>query len=193
MTDEQIEIPGYDFGSPSAAISPLTLAELHQMEQTLGWTDEDAQILLRHSAFFEKHAEPMVVSWRAVIAAHPHLAMWFFDPDHKPDEAYKARVKNRFVQWAIDVATRPHDRSWLNYQEEIGLRHVPSKKNMTDGRHTPAVVPLRHLLTFLPVVLDIGSFLEEGIGDQKASKSIQAAWTKAVHLHIALWLSLIHI
>ena len=187
MLKGQTEIAGYDFGSSSVARSPLTLEELRQMEETLGWTTKDAEILLKHSAFFEKQAEAMVDSWRAVIGAQPHLAQWFFAPDGRPDDDYKARVKSRFVQWVVDVATRPRDRAWLNYQEEIGRRHTPAKKNKTDDRHTPAVVPLRFLLTFVPVVADIGGFLESEIQDRQASALIQAAWTKAVHLHIALW------
>jgi len=38
------------------------------------------------------------------------------------------QLKRRFVQWVVDVAIRPHDRAWLDYQEEIGLRHTPEKK-----------------------------------------------------------------
>jgi hypothetical protein len=33
-------------------------------------------------------------------------------------------VKRRFVQWVIDTCARPRDAAWLNYQEEIGLRHI---------------------------------------------------------------------
>jgi hypothetical protein len=54
---------------------------------------------------------------------------WFVEPNGKPDDEYKASVKRRFVQWVIDAAVRPHDRDWLNYQQEIGLRHTPAKKN----------------------------------------------------------------
>ena len=104
----------------------------------------------------------MVAAWRTVIGAQPHLSMWFASPDGKPDDEYKARVKRRFVQWVIDVATRPHDQAWLNYQEEIGLRHTPEKKNKTDRRNTPPLVPLRYLLAFIPVVADVRKFFKSG-------------------------------
>ncbi|MGA3132519.1 MAG: protoglobin domain-containing protein [Terracidiphilus sp.] len=108
-------------------------------------------------------------------------------PDGSPDEEYKARVKRRFVQWVVDVATRPHDRAWLDYQEEIGLRHTPAKKNKTDGRHTPPLAPLRYSLAFLPVVIEMRSFLESEISDPDELQALERAWMKAMHLHIVLW------
>jgi hypothetical protein len=132
------EIPGCSFGVAGTAQSPVSTEDLERLEQTIGWTAENARLLERYTSLFQRHAEQMVDAWRAVIAAQPHLAQWFFAPDGKPDDEYKARVKQRFVQWVVDVATRPHDRAWLDYQEEIGLRHTAAKKNTTDGRHTPS-------------------------------------------------------
>ena len=126
-------------------------------------------------------------TWRAVIGAQPHLAQSFFGPDGNPDDEYKARVKKRFVQWVIDVAERLHDQAWLDYQEEIGLRHTPEKKNKTDQRHTPANVPLRYLIAFIPVVTNIRQFLLQEIKDAAELAVVENAWTKAVHLHVTLW------
>ncbi|MES2392463.1 MAG: protoglobin domain-containing protein [Acidobacteriota bacterium] len=180
-------IAGYTFGAEGTATSPVSEEELRQLEATMRWSAADAEALARHAAIFERRGEEMVDAWRAVIGAQPHLAQWFFAPDGKPDEAYKARVKARFVQWVVDVATRPHDRAWLDYQEEIGLRHTPAKKNKADGAHTPAVVPLRYLLGFLPVVTDIRELLRSEIGDEDELRRVEIAWGKAVHLHVALW------
>lgn len=181
------QIPGYDFGTPRSAQSPLSDEDLRNLEQTIGWSNADRDILLKHSSLFEQQAETMVDAWRSVIAAQPHLSHWFVAPDGKPDDDYKARVKRRFVQWVIDVAMRPHDRAWLNYQEEIGLRHTPAKKNTTDGRQTPPLVPLRYLLGFIPVVLPIGKFFSASIRDESELSRLEAAWTRAVLLHITLW------
>jgi hypothetical protein len=180
-------IPGYDFGSRASAESPVSLEELANLEQTLGWTSEDEQRLRKHGELFRSQAERMVDSWRAVIAAQPHLSSWFFGPDGKPDDAYKAAVKHRFVQWVVDVATRPHDQTFLNYQEEIGLRHTPEKKNKTDGAHAPAYVPLRYLLTFLPVVTNVQQVFDPAIPDREERVALERSWTKAVHLHVTLW------
>jgi hypothetical protein len=181
------EIPGYDFGSPSSHPSPVSREELLQLEETLGWTQEDGRLLLRHAELFNAKAVQLVDSWRAVIAAQPHLSHSFVGQDGKPDEEYKARVKARFVQWVIDVATRPHDVEWLNYQEEIGLRHTPAKKNRTDGTHSPPVVPLRYLFAFVAVVADAREIFQSAIADEKELRDLERAWAKAVHLHVALW------
>ena len=181
------QIPGYDFGARKSAESPLTDEDLRHLEQTIGWTDNDRDILHKHSALFQHQAEAMVDSWRSVIAAQPHLSRWFVGPDGNPDDDYKARVKRRFVQWVIDVALRPHDRAWLNYQEEIGLRHTPAKKNLTDSKHAPPLVPLRYLLGFIPNVLPIRKFFSAAIPNESELANLEAAWTRAVILHITLW------
>ena len=181
-------ISGYDYGRTGVAHSPVSIEELRQIEATVGWSVEDSETLRRHGDLFRDKAEQMVDSWRAVIAAQPHLAKWFFGPDGKPDDDYKARVKKRFVQWVMDACFRPHDQAWLDYQEEIGLRHTPEKKNQTDGARTPSVVPLRFLIAFGPVVAITTRqfFIEAGIRDEELRK-LEDAWSKAVHLHITLW------
>jgi hypothetical protein len=187
-TSPPIQIPGYDYGSANVAGSPVSLEELRQLEQTVGWSDADAEVLRRQADLFRQQGEAMVDSWRAVIGAQPHLAKWFFGPDGKRDDEYAARVKARFVQWVIDVAKRPHDQAWLNYQEEIGLRHTPQKKNQTDQRETPPLVPLRFLLGFVPVVT-LGArkfFVDAGIAGEEL-KQLEGAWAKAVQLHVTLW------
>lgn len=183
-----IEIPGYDYGRPAAAPSPISLDELRMIEQTIGWKEGDGQLLRRYQDVFARRAEEMVDSWRAVIASQPHLIQWFFGPEGRKDEEYAGKVKPRFVQWVVDVCVRPHDQSWLNYQEEIGLRHTPEKKNQTDHRKTPSLVPLRYLLAFIPVVASgIRKFLlDEGLPSADIEK-LEGAWARAVHLHVTLW------
>jgi hypothetical protein len=182
------QIAGYDYARPESAHSPLSMEELRQLEATIGWIEEDAKVLQQSGSIFRDKAEQMVDAWRSVIGAQPHLAKWFFRPDGKPDNEYKAKVKERFVQWVLDACFRPHDQTWLDYQEEIGLRHTPAKKNVTDGAHTPPVVPLRYLLGFITVVT-IGTrkfFKEAGLAGAELQK-LEDAWAKAVQLHVTLW------
>jgi hypothetical protein len=179
-------IPGYDYSR--VAPSPVTLSELRALEHTVGWTAQDAEALKMAAAVLSDQAEALVDSWRAQIGAQPHLAKWFVGPDGKPDEAYKAAVKKRFVQWVIDTCTRPRDQAWLDYQEEIGLRHTPAKKNETEQAQTPEVVPLRYLIAFTaPVVLGAKDFLATKGHDARDIERMHAAWTKSVLLAIALW------
>jgi Protoglobin len=184
----EVSIPGYDYGTARAARSPVTLEELRELEQTVGWTAEDTEALKLAGEVLRDQAEALVDSWRAQIGAQPYLAKWFVGPDGQPDEAYKAAVKRRFVRWVIDTCTRPRDQAWLNYQEEIGLRHTPAKKNKTEDAHTPELVPLRYLLTFAaPTILGVKPFLTRGGHDAAAVERMQRAWTKTILLHIALW------
>ena len=116
----------------------------------------------------------MVDSWRAIIGNHPFLAKWFSGPDGNPDEVYKAAVKKRFVQWVSDLCWRERGQAWLDYQEEIGLRHTPAKKNKTEETHTPYVVPLRYVWAFAgPVIGGAREFL--------ASKSHSATEVERMH------------
>ncbi len=182
-------IPGYDFGAPPAARSPLSLDELHDLEAAVGWTDDDAAALRdAGKAALIDQAEAMVDSWRAEIATQPELVKWFFGPDGKPDDTYRAAVKRRFVQWVIDSCTRPHDRAWLDYQEEIGLRHTPAKKNRTDSARTPDRVPLRYLLGFIGFVGPSAEAFLRKVGLPEADVArMQRAWSKSVLLHVTLW------
>jgi hypothetical protein len=181
-------IPGYVYGAARAARSPVTLDELKELEATVGWTSADEAAIAMAGAALAGQEEAMVDAWRARIGGHHHLAKWFFGPDGTPDEAYKATVKNRFVQWVRDTCARRRDRQWLDYQEEIGLRHTPAKKNKTDGAHTPDVVPLRHLFAFAgPAVLDARPFLAKKGHSAADIERMHQAWAKSVLLAMALW------
>ena len=186
--DETRPIPGYHYGRPETSRSPVSIEELRQIESTVGWTQDDAETLQRHGEIFRSNAERMVDAWRAVIGAQPHLAKWFVAPDGKPDEEYKAKVKQRFVQWVLDACFRPHDQDWLNYQEEIGLRHTPEKKNRTDDASTPSIVPLRYLIAFATVIAATtrNFFIGAHVHGEELQR-LEDAWMKAVQLHIVLW------
>jgi hypothetical protein len=185
---EITEIPGYDYGTLRAAHSPVTLSDLRALEHAVGWTAQDTEALKMAADVLSDQAEALVDSWRAQIGAQPHLAKWFVGSDGKPDEAYKAAVKKRFVQWVVDTCTRPRDQAWLDYQEEIGLRHTPAKKNKTEQAQTPELVPLRYLISFTaPVVLGAKDFLSKKGHNAQDVERMHAAWTRSVLLEIALW------
>ena len=82
-------------------------------------------------------------------------------------------MKKRFVQWVRDACSGPHDQNWLDYQEEIGLRHTPDQKNVTDHAHTPSLVPLRYLYGFVPVVALSARklFVDGGVAGEELQKS----------------------
>jgi hypothetical protein len=155
------EIPGYDYGTGRVPEAPVSIEELRTLEAAVGWTEADAHWLRLAGETLIPKAVEMVNAWRSVIAQQSQLVESFLKPDGKPDDAYREAVKKRFVQWVSDLCLRPHDQDWLNYQEEIGKRHTPEKKNRTDGGHTPPVVPLRYLVGFSAVVItSVRSFLK---------------------------------
>jgi len=188
IVKQSVQIAGYDFGSGSLPRSPVSLDELRSLEQASGFDDDARQWLRKAGRVLVPRAEEIVDGWRAVIGAHPEMAEVFFGPDGKPDDAYKAAVKRRFAQWIADTCEREHDQAWLDYQEEIGRRHTPAKKNQTDGVHSAPLVPLRYLIAFSAIVsTTIRPFLEDGGYNDGEIQHIQDAWTKSMLLHLTLW------
>jgi hypothetical protein len=179
-------IEGYDYGRVPR--SPVSLEDLRRLEETIGFTDDDRQSLARAGRALAGKAEALVDGWREIIGSHEYLVHWFAGPDARPDDEYKAAVKPRFVQWVVDLFTRPFDQAWLDYQNEIGLRHTPAKKNVTDGAGAPPVVPLRYLLAFaVPVMEAPRKFLKASDVAPAELDRMHAAWTKAVILTLTLW------
>lgn len=188
VTHDATTISGYDYGTDRVPRSPVTLDELHKLELTVGFKDEDRRYLVLAGEVLSDQAEDMVNAWRSKIGAQEHLSKWFNGPDGRSDDRYKAAVKARFVQWVIDTCTRPYDQAWLDYQEEIGLRHTPAKKNATDNAHTPPLVPLRYLVGFTSVIITSAKqFLGKRGHSPEQVERMQVAWTKAVMLTLALW------
>lgn len=180
------DIAGYDYGS--AARSPVSLEELRELEQAAGLTEDDRRYLLLAGEVLSDQAEAMVDAWRARMGAQEQIAKSFYGPDGKPDERYKAAIKPRFVQWVIDLCTRPYDQAWLDYQEEIGRRHAPEGKNATDHAQTPNYVPLRYLVVFSAVLITTArEFLARKGHAAEDVERMHAAWTKSVMLTISLW------
>jgi hypothetical protein len=188
MTRQHTSIAGYDYGTDRVPRSPATLADLHELEKSSGLTVEDRTYLALAGEVLSDQAEQMVDTWRNRIGEQEHLARWFYGPDGTPDARYKAAVKPRFVRWVIDTCTRPFDQAWLDYQDEIGRRHTPEKKNQTDRAETPPVVPLRYLVAFTAVILTTSKeFLAAKGHLPEQVEGMYAAWTKAVLLTLALW------
>jgi len=74
------------------------------------------------------------------VGSHPHLAQYFSTPDNQLIDEYLATVRKRFYQWILDTCNRSYDQTWLDYQQEIGLRHTYAKKIK------PTMLPLCRIL-----------------------------------------------
>jgi hypothetical protein len=182
------KIAGYEYGANELATSPVTMKELDLLKQTITLDPEDARYLRMAGEVLEPQTDSIVNMWRGVINSMPHLAYYFKNEAGKADETYKARVKERFKQWIMDLCCKPYDQDWLNYQYEIGLRHMSAKKNKTDNADAPPFIPMRYVIAFTAVVNDsIKPFLAKNGHSLGVIEKMHKAWCKAVLLHVTLW------
>jgi hypothetical protein len=184
------EIPGYDYGSSSVAKSPISTKELEQLKQSTGFTQDDEHWLRVAGDVLVDQTKELVEKWRAVISAHPHLARYSQRPDGTKDAHYSQATGLRFQQWVLDTCLRPYDQDWLNYQQEIALRHTSVKKNQTDHADSVPTIRLRDVVAFTGVINDpkiIKPFLGAKGHSAEDVDRMHQAWCKSILLQIALW------
>jgi protoglobin len=184
------EIPGYNYGAADVAKSPITTAELDLLKQSTGFTKEDERWLHVAGEVLADQTKELVGKWRAVIAAHPHLARYSQRPDGQKDPHYSEATGLRFQQWVLDTCLRPYDQDWLNFQQEIALRHTTLKKNKTDQVESAPTVHLRDIVAFTAVMNDpniIKPFLSAKGNSPAEVEKMHQAWCKSLLLQIALW------
>jgi hypothetical protein len=184
------EIPGYNYGTADVAKSPITPQELEQLKRSSGFTEEDERWLRRAGDILDSRTEALVNQWRAVISAHPHLARYSLRPDGQKDPHYSEASGLRFQQWVLDTCLRPYDQDWLNYQQEIALRHTSLKKNKTDHVESAPSIHLRDIVAFTAVINDpniLKPFLSAKGNTAEDVDKMHLAWCKSVLLQIALW------
>jgi hypothetical protein len=181
-------IAGYDYGANELATSPVTMKDLELLKQTITFDSDDQKYLRMAGDVLEPQTESIVNMWRGVISSMPHLAFYFKNEAGKTDEQYKAKVKERFKQWIMDLCHKPYDQDWLNYQHEIGLRHMSAKKNKTDNADAPPFIPMRYVIAFTAVINDsIKPFMAKNGISLGVIEKMHKAWCKAVLLHVTLW------
>lgn len=182
------EIPGYTYGSPELAPSPVSEEDLQRLQAAALFTEEDDRYLRMAGEVLADQVEDVLDVWYGFVGSHPHLVHYFSGPDGQPDQAYLARVRARFGRWILDTCTRPRDREWLAYAHEIGLRHHRAKKNRTDGVESVPHIPLRYLIAFIaPISLTIRDFLGRKGHPAEDVDRMHQAWLKSVVLQVALW------
>jgi hypothetical protein len=181
-------IPGYTYGSDEVPRSPVSDDDLALLKQTVLFGDDDERHLRMAGEVLRDQVEDVLDVWYGFVASHPHLVRYFAGPDGEPIDAYLTRVRARFGQWIRDLCERPWDRAWLDYQEEIALRHTPAKKNQTDGVDAPDRIPLRYLVAFVyPITATVREFLAKKGHPEDEVEAMHQAWFKAVTLTVVLW------
>jgi Protoglobin len=181
-------VPGYNFGAEQVARSPLGVEDLDLLKRTVLFTEEDEEYLRLAGDVLEDQVEDVLDVWYGFVGSNPHLVYYFSDPEGEPDPEYLGRVRGRFGRWILDACRRPYDLAWLDYQQEIALRHTRAKKNQTDGVRAPEHIPLRYMIAFVyPITATMRQFLaNKGHPDEEVEKMHQA-WFKSVVLHVTLW------
>ncbi len=189
MATSTAEIPGYRYGDAGLERSPLTLAELDLLKQTVLFGDDDVAALAQAAEVLEPQTHEILDVWYGYVGAHPHLAAYFSTPDGVMIDDYLARVRERFKQWILDACRRPYDQAWLDYQWEIGLRHTRIKKNRTDHAASVPEIHLRYMVAFIfPITATMRPFLAAGGHPPEQVDAMQTAWFKAVTLHATAWI-----
>ena len=182
-------IPGYTYGTPEVAPSPVSMRELENLKISVGFTDEDQRYLRLAGEVLADQTKEIVDHWRSgIIAAIPNLARHSRTPAGEPIPDYSARSGLRFQQWILDTCLRPYDQDWINYQEEIALRHTSLKKNQVDGVESTPYVPLRDILGFIAVINEtIRPYLAAKGHSSEQVEKMHLAWCKSMQLQTALW------
>ena len=131
----------------------------------------------------------IVNHWRSnIIAGIPQLARHSRTPEGSPIPEYLAASNLRFQQWILDTCLRPYDQDWINYQQEIALRHTTLKKNQVDGVRSTLFVPLRDIIAFIAVMNEtIKPCLAAKGNSAEEVEKMHRAWCKSIQLQLALW------
>jgi hypothetical protein len=182
-------IPGYSYGTAEAARSPVSLRELEDLKMSVGFTADDERQLRRAGEVLAGQTRQLVDHWRnGIIAGIPHLARPSRTPEGEALPDYSARSGLRFQQWILDTCLRPYDADWLDYQQEIALRHTTLKKTKVDGVRSTAYVPLRDIIAFVAVMNEtVKPYLAARGNSAEEVDSMHRAWCKSLQLQLALW------
>ena len=182
-------IDGYDYGEPSLALSPVSVEELESLKVSVGFTEEDERYLRLAGEVLADRTKQVVDEWRnGIIVGIPNLARHSQTLDGKPIPEYASNSGMRFEQWILDTCLRPYDQDWINYQQEIALRHTSAKKNLVDGVESTPYVPLRDIIAFIAVMNEtIKPYLAAKGHSAEEVDRMHRAWCKSLQLQAALW------
>jgi hypothetical protein len=182
-------IDGYTYGAAEVAVSPVSTQELENLKVSVGFTDEDQRYLKLAGEVLAHQTQQIVHHWRSgIIAGIPNLARHSRTPQGDAIPDYLAKSNLRFEQWILDTCLRSYDQDWINYQQEIALRHTSLKKNKVDGVRSTPYVPLRDIIAFIAVMNEtIKPYLAAKGNSVEEVDKMHRAWCKSLQLQVALW------
>lgn len=181
--------PGYTYGTQEVAPSPVGMEELELLKRTVMFGEEDVRYLRMARGVLEEQVEDVLDVWYGFVGSRPRLLRYFGNrKTGLPEAEYLTKTRARFGRWILDTTAAEYGQAWLDYQNEIGLRHHRAKKNATDGASAAEHIDFRYLPAFVyPITATVKPFLaKEGHPAEEVEKMHQA-WFKAVVLQVALW------
>jgi Protoglobin len=183
------DIHGYTYGMTDVGTSRVSMQELEDLKVSVGFTEEDQNYLQLAGEVLADQTRQIVEHWRSgIIASIPNLARHSRTPEGDAIPDYLAKSNLRFEQWILDTCLRPYDQDWINYQEEIALRHTSLKKNKVDGVRSTLYVPLRDMIAFIAVINEtIKLYLTAKGHSAEDVDKMHRAWCKSLQLQSALW------
>lgn len=183
-------IPGYSYGTAEVAESPITPRQLEELKVSARFTEEDQRYLRLAGEVLAGQTKQIVQHWRSgIIASIPNLARHSRTPEGNAIPEYLAKSNLRFEQWILDTCLRPYDQDWINYQQEIALRHTTAKKNKVDGVPSTPYVPLHDVIAFTAVMNQtIRPYLAARGNSVEEVEKMHRAWCKSIQLQMALWI-----
>jgi Protoglobin len=182
-------ISGYSYGAAEVATSPVSMLDLDNLKISAGFTEEDQRYLRMAGDVLLNQTRQVVEHWRShIIAGIPNLVRHSRTPQGNPIPEYLAASNLRFEQWILDTCLRPYDQDWINYQQEIALRHTSLKKNRVDGVQSTPYVPLRDVIAFVAVMNEtIKPYLAAKGNSPEDVDRMHRAWCKSIQMQLALW------
>ena len=182
-------IPGYSYGTAEVASSLVSMRELGDLKISAGFAEEDQRYLGLAGEVLADQTKAIVEHWRnGIIAKIPNLARHSRTPEGNAIPEYLAKSNLRFQQWILDTCLRPYDQDWINYQQEIALRHTTLRKNKVDRVRSTPYVPLRDVISFIAVMNEtIKPYLAAKGNSVEEVDKMHRPWCKSIQLQLALW------
>jgi hypothetical protein len=184
------DISGYSYGAPDVGQSAVSMRDLDDLKRSAGFTEDDERYLRLAGEVLADQTKQIVEHWRGgIIAGIPNLARHSRTSEGDPNPEYLASSNLRFQRWILHTCQRPYDQDWINYQQEIALRHTAAKKNKVDGARSTPFVPLREVLTFVAVMnMTMKRYLAAKRHPAEGVDKMHDAWRKSMQLQLALWI-----
>lgn len=121
-----LAIPGYAYGAPTLARSPVTLADLADLKKSVLWSAEDEKHLRMAGDVLADQVEEILDLWYGFVASHPHLIKYFL--------RYARSADCRISGCGAEVI-RPMGPEHLSTTARSGLAELPTRDRSAPPSH----------------------------------------------------------